>query len=231
MKQGLEAIGADFSEIHAILVTHEHIDHIKALGPIARKYGIPIYATPKTWQAIRLQGRSGEFPIRTVIEFDPDRAFLIRGIRVVPFSTSHDAAQPTGFAFDNGRRKVGIMTDTGYATSGAKEALFGAHTVILESNHDPDLLRANPRYPEQLKVRIAGRRGHLSNADSAAFLSDLVRGGTCQVALAHLSQENNTPELAYDTAAQGLLEIGAVPGQDLNLVIARQEGPVGLLGV
>jgi len=231
MKQGLEAIGADFSEIHAILVTHEHIDHIKGLGPIARKYGIPIYATPGTWQAIRLQRRLGEFPARTVVEFEPNRAFVIRGIRVVPFSTSHDAAMPTGFAFDNGRRKVGLMTDTGYVTSGAKDALFGAHTVILESNHDPELLRENLHYPEQLKARIAGRRGHLSNADSAEFLSELVRGGTRQVALAHLSQENNTPELAYDTAAQVLLEAGIQPGQDLHLTIARQEGPVGLLGV
>jgi len=230
LKSGLEAIGSDFSEIHAILVTHEHIDHIKGLGPVARKYGIPIYATPGTWTAIRLQGRCGEFPARCVVEFEPNRAFTVRGVRVVPFSTSHDAADPTGFAFDNGRRKVGLMTDTGVVPSAAREALRGARTVILESNHDPEMLKANLRYPETLKARIAGRRGHLSNADSAAFLAELVAAGTEQVALAHLSQENNTPELAYDTAAQALLDADVRLGQDLQLSIARQEGPIGLLG-
>jgi len=108
---------------------------------------------------------------------------------------------------------------------------MGCSAVVLESNHDPDMLSINPHYPAHVKARIAGRKGHLNNSDSAQFLSELVRSGTRQVALAHLSAENNTPELAYDTAQMALVGEEIYPGRDLLLTLARQEGPTGLMGL
>jgi len=230
LTDGLRQIGSDLSEIHAILVTHEHIDHIHALGMIARRYPIPIYATPGTWTAIRLQGRCSRVPPASCVEFDPGRPFCVRDLRILPIPTSHDAADPTGYAVDTGRHKATLLTDTGYIPAIAREMIKGSQIVVLESNHDISMLNANPHYPAVLKQRILGRRGHLNNGDASEFLCDLVRQGTTQVALAHLSQENNTPELAYDTAQQTLCGCDILPGRDLLLTVARQDRPVGLLG-
>ena len=202
IENSLENIGESMREISAILITHEHTDHIKSAGSLSRRYDIPIFATPRLWQTYRGFGNIIERNQReyaygmTIGDFSFDF-----------FKTFHDAIQPMGLVIANAGTKLGICTDTGKVTQRMIDYLKNANGLVFESNHDPQLLRQS-RYSSQLKARISGDEGHLSNEDAVEALKKIIGPATKEIVLAHLSEENNRPELAYETAAQRLCDFG-----------------------
>ena len=206
--------GFDMRMVRAILVTHEHIDHIRGVGVLARKYGMEVYASHGTWEA--MADKVGEIPARQRCEFDPDADFYIDKVNVLPFSIPNDAAQPTGFSLTCGGKKVSVMTDLGHTTKDLLSWVEGSDVMLLEANHDIQMLR-DGSYPERLKRRILSNKGHLSNDACGMALTDLINCGTRHVYLGHLSEENNVPELAYSTVAHILETIGAKVGSDVDL--------------
>lgn len=182
--------GLDPDVLDAILVTHEHTDHVRGVERLVRRRRIPVYLTDGTRQEA-----SGLQLLPEVFPFTCGREFRINTLRVHPFSISHDARDPAGFTIGADGVRIGIATDLGQVTSLVREHLRGCRLLVLEANHDPDLLMNGP-YPWFLKQRIRGRTGHLSNQESGGLLADILHPGLEQVILAHLSETNNTPEKA-----------------------------------
>jgi phosphoribosyl 1,2-cyclic phosphodiesterase len=185
----ISAAGADDARIEAILLTHEHVDHVRGARVLARRLGIPVMSTGGTLNAAA--ACLADVPDTQAVRRQ-DR-FSLAGMRVTVFATTHDASEPCGFTFESrlGHR-MGIATDTGVFTAEIAEALAGCHVIGLESNHDERLLASGP-YPPFLKRRIAGDRGHLSNTAAAAALGGLGWKGLSHVFALHLSEQNNTP--------------------------------------
>ena len=208
----------DVSSIRAILITHEHTDHMKGVGVLSRKLRVPVYATEGTWEGM---GRTvGELPSHHRVVIRTDESFFLSDIEAVPFHIPHDANEPTGFRFYIGRHSISVATDLGHFSKFVFQAIEGSDIVLLESNHDPEMLINNPHYPERLKTRILGRKGHLSNDAGAQAAVRLLESGTKHLLLGHLSPENNTPKLAFDTASAALEKAGAVVGRDVTLNVA-----------
>ena len=197
-ESGLQELGLSVNEIDGILVTHEHADHISGLGVIARKYGIPIYATAGTIGAIREAGSLGTLEAGLFHEVQEDRKFTIKDLTVNPMHISHDAAQPVGYRISYGNKKVAVCTDLGAYNDYTVECLKGMDALLLEANHDVNMLQVGP-YPYYLKQRILGDRGHLSNENSGRLLCRILHDGLKTVFLGHLSKENNLPELAFES--------------------------------
>src|SRR5690625_2919060 len=199
-----------FSEVHVdpanltgILVTHEHGDHIKGLGIIARKYNLPIYANRKTWKA--MENSLGKLSLDQKHHFEIGEMKTFGDIDVEPFGVSHDAAEPMFFTFHNNDKKVALVTDLGYVSEEIKKTIENANAYIFEANHDVDMLRMG-RYPWSVKRRILSDSGHVSNEDSGLALSDIIGNETKRIYLAHLSQDNNMKELAKMSVNQILQE-------------------------
>lgn len=189
IERRLGTIGADAAKLDAILVTHEHQDHTTAVGPLARRYRLPVCIHPRTHAAARI-GR-----IEAVREFDTGSSFELRDLQVTPFPLTHDAAETVGFVVDTPTGRIGVATDLGIATRLVADCLRDCRVLVLESNHDERMLRDGP-YPWHLKQRISSRHGHLSNTEAAELLGSLLWEGTDAVFLAHLSETNNDPQLA-----------------------------------
>lgn len=196
--EGVNSLGLDIKDISGILITHEHSDHIGGLGVIARKYGIPIYATPGTRSAI-LDSKSkiGEIDEDLFCDIYPDDNLTIRDITVNPMNVSHDAAQPVAYRFKSENSKAAVVTDLGTFNDYTIESLKGMNALFIEANHDINMLQVGP-YPYYLKKRILGDRGHLSNERCAELLFSILNDNLKAVFLGHLSKENNMPELAYE---------------------------------
>lgn len=222
IEQGLAGIGVQAGDLDAILITHEHSDHIKGLEVLSRKHELPIYTRERTWEAIpgknKLEGRKW-------LAIDQD--FSVGDIDIQAFGISHDAADPVGFCFYYQQSKWVIVTDLGVVTPGVERALTGADLAVVESNHDPELLKNGP-YPAYLKQRIMSKQGHLSNFDTAALLCRIARYKQMQIFLAHLSQQNNRPQLAEQTVGGILAKQGCQPGED---IILRRTYPDAATGV
>jgi phosphoribosyl 1,2-cyclic phosphodiesterase len=217
----LESIGCPPESLTAIVVTHEHTDHMQGVGVLSRRFNLPVYLTAGTLAA-------GSDRLKTIADcrvFEPGRAFTVGDLEVRPFSIPHDASEPVGFTFHHGDRKVGIATDLGFSTALARRHLSACQLLVLESNHDPDML-ANGPYPWELKRRIRGREGHLSNADAGALLEELLqadRGRLLEgVVLAHLSERNNSPDLGRKTGEE-VLERHRLKGKVQLEVAGRRE--------
>ncbi|WDH98718.1 MBL fold metallo-hydrolase [Paenibacillus urinalis] len=190
------------SQLDGILVTHEHSDHIRGLGAVARKYNLPIYANTNTWKAMhKALGKIPEENIR-IMESGEVREF--ESLRVESFGISHDAAEPVGYSFYDGKEKLSVATDLGYMSDKVRLAISDADVLVLESNHDIDMLRMG-RYPWNTKRRIMSDLGHLSNEAAGAALSELLNGRTKRAYLAHLSRDHNMMELAKLTV-RGAME-------------------------
>jgi phosphoribosyl 1,2-cyclic phosphodiesterase len=192
--------------LDAILITHEHADHVGGLRVLARRLKIPIYLTGATYQAYQRSVRDANGN-RVALErhecFASGHAFQIGDITVTPFTIPHDAIDPVGFTFSSEGIKVGICTDLGYMPVSVRDHLRGCHVLMIESNHDLELLRGGP-YPWSVKQRVMSRVGHLSNDALADFLTSDYDGGAEFLILAHLSEQNNHPEIARMTAERAL---------------------------
>ncbi len=187
--------------LDAIIVSHEHADHIKGVGVLSRRFGIPVFISRKTRQAgAYLLGKIDD---SLTHDFECGSDFKISGLTVRPFSLSHDAEDPAGFTVSHNGTKIGIATDLGIATSMVKHHLKGCAMLILEANHDPDMLISGP-YPWPLKQRIRNRTGHLSNEASRELLGEIRHERLSHVVLAHLSETNNTPEQAFRVVGEAV---------------------------
>ncbi len=204
------------TSLTGIVVSHEHSDHIKGVGVLSRRYKLPVYITPETGR--QAAGKMGR--LHQTNHFACDRMFEIDGLKIRPFALSHDARNPVGFTISDNRHKVGVATDLGVTTQLVKEHLQGCHLLIMEANHDMEMLINGP-YPWYLKQRIKGRNGHLSNVDAGELLEVLWHRHLHTVILAHLSEKNNHPEKALEVVSQAVASSPSKPefhvaNQDLS---------------
>lgn len=217
----LAQIGVSPQELSAILVTHEHADHISGVGVLSRRYRLPVYASLGTWAA--MSGKLGAIDAACRVSFEAGEDFSLGDLDVRSFSTPHDAADPVSYTVSAGGAKVAVATDIGAVRESWLREVEGADVLLLEANHDVDTLKAG-RYPYELKRRILGNRGHLSNDEAGKAAAELVRRGVRSIVLGHLSGENNFPELAMASVSCVLNEAGLRPGRDVMLSVARRDG-------
>jgi phosphoribosyl 1,2-cyclic phosphodiesterase len=194
----LGRLGLAPEQLTAVVVTHEHDDHLGGVGRLARKFALPVWATPGT-----LRGLEAMFDGLEVHRIEGYACLCIGAIEVQPFPVPHDAREPAQYVFSDGARRLGVLTDTGCATVHIRRALDGCDALVLEANHDPDLLDRSD-YPQALKQRIAGRFGHLDNAQAAELVAALDCARLQHMVAAHLSQNNNHPDLARAALAAAL---------------------------
>ena len=232
IQQSLERLGISPEEISGILITHEHSDHIKSLRTLSKRTGdTPIYGSKGTLDAIIERylpslGRDVLFYIAP-----EEGAFTIGDIEITPFRLSHDAAEPLGYVFRSGDRRIAILTDTGVVTGSAMEAIREADILVMEANHEENVLLMGP-YPWPLKRRILGEQGHLSNETAANSLAEILRDrinpNPPTIALAHLSKENNTPDLAFLTVKQCLIEHDFTEGIHYRMCVLARDAESGI---
>lgn len=203
VEQLLKERGMSAEELDAILVTHEHADHIKGLGAIARKFDLPVYANEKTWEALDQQIGEIAEANRCVMQTGEMREF--GSLRVESYGISHDAAEPVGYCFYHEEEKLSLATDLGYMSSKVKEKIQDSDVLVLESNHDIEMLRMG-KYPWNIKRRILSDVGHLSNEAAGIGLFDVMTAKTKRVYLAHLSRDHNLMDLARLTVNNMLEE-------------------------
>jgi phosphoribosyl 1,2-cyclic phosphodiesterase len=184
-------LGVSPEALSGIVVTHEHGDHIGGVARLARKYNLPVWLTHGTLR-VQTKAFAGIADIR---EIDPQLAFVIGDLEITPYPVPHDAAEPVQFVFSDGARRLGVLTDTGCSTAHIEQTLSGCDALVLECNHDAELLM-NGDYPYSLKQRVGGRYGHLNNQEAAGILASLDKSRLQHLVAAHLSRKNNTPELA-----------------------------------
>ncbi len=207
-------VGENIEDLRAVFITHEHGDHVNGAGILARKCGLPVYMTAGT--RARLPRVVGALP--RVVEFEAGDTLRVDGFRVDSFSVTHDAADPVSYTVDWGGARLGLAADLGHASNVVRAKLRGAQALVLESNYCPEMLHRSS-YPPAIQQRIRGRHGHLSNPDACSLLASLVHEALRYVVLIHISEENNTPELASHMARH------AIRGAQAEVHIARQNGP------
>lgn len=207
----LARLGLHPRQLDAVLVSHEHGDHIRGVGPLARRHGVPVYLTPGTWAS----GRLGELPERRWIT--PQARFAVKGLAVDPVTVPHDAREPVQFRFQGGgERHLGVLTDLGHPTDHVAEAFAGCDALVLECNHDVRMLAEGP-YPPRLKRRVGGDWGHLANAQAATLLARLGLDRLQRIVCSHLSEHNNRPELALEAL------VPLLDGDESRLMVACQD--------
>ncbi|MCA1011795.1 MBL fold metallo-hydrolase [Halobacillus halophilus] len=210
----LQQVHIDPNELSRILVTHEHSDHIKGLGIMARRYNLPVYANEKTWHA--MEGHIGKLSLDQKFHFNMEETKTFGNLDIESFAVSHDAADPMFFTFHQDGKKVALVTDLGYVSERIKKTVEDADAYIFESNHDVSMLRMG-RYPWNVKRRILGDSGHVSNEDCALALTDILTDRTQRIYLAHLSLDNNMKDLARMSVRNILEERGFHIGSRLEL--------------
>lgn len=223
--EALTSINIDINKIDAILVTHEHSDHIQGLSILSKKYNIPVYANTLTWAAMPNQKEK-------ILEenqnfFENNKDFEIGDLKIHPFDIPHDAANPCGFSIYNGHKKISIATDMGHVTENIMDNLKNSSFILLESNYEPEVLKYCS-YPYSLKQRIDGPTGHLSNISAGKTVANLMNYGVNHVTLGHLSKESNFPELAYKTVTDELIKYD-YKKDDINIDVASRNMPGELI--
>lgn len=220
----LRAVGVHPKTLDAILVTHEHSDHIAGLGVLTRRYHLPIYANEKTWRA--MEKKVGRHRDRDHVVFRNKQPFQIKDIAILPVPVHHDCADPVGYAIRCGKEKIVVLTDTGFVDAYMMNAMRGADIYYLEANYEDLLLRHGP-YSVWSKKRIASEVGHLSNRQSGEVLCEWLEGRGEQVLLAHMSINNNTEECCLHTVSQMLTENGFAVGSRVHVCVAPRCAPSG----
>ncbi len=223
IEAGLRTIDRTCRDIDAVLVTHEHSDHIKGIGILARRYGIPIYTTKGTAAALEEMTQVGKIPEGLLHIIEPESPFKIGDLEIRAFSVSHDAAQPVGYRVECGEKSAAVATDMGEYTDYTVEQLQKLDVLLLESNHDLRMLQAG-HYPYYLKRRIMSEKGHLSNDDAGRLLCRLLHDDIRHIYLGHLSHENNYEALAFETVSQEVT-MGDCPykAADFDISIAHRD--------
>lgn len=218
----LNSIGVNETDLHAILISHDHSDHIKGAGTLARKLKIPLLVSYPTRQGCDVLQKKTE-----AIEFESGYSFTFRDVLIDPFPITHDAIDPVGFTIASREGRIGFATDLGIVTRLVTNKLAGCRMLVLEANHDEEMLLNGP-YPWHLKQRIKSKHGHISNAESMQLLEELLHDGLEGVLLAHLSEVNNSPELPH-AAATALLRSQSCCSP--RLVIGNQYQPSAMLAI
>lgn len=229
--EGLKELNRKPEELDAILVTHEHSDHIRGLGVLARKYGLPVYCSPGTKHAMLSQQMLGSVDESLFHEITPDEYFSIKDLEVLPFRVSHDAAEPVAYRLCQGEKCVAVATDLGYYDDYIIDHLRKLDAVLIESNHDIHMLQAG-KYPYYLKQRILGLKGHLSNDNAGRLLGEILHDDMKAVLLGHLSRENNYEALALATVnAEITLGDNPFKAEDFEIQIAKRDEPSQMIAV
>ena len=227
MKKPYGTLDISASDLNAVVVTHEHTDHIQSVGNISKKFNLPIYATSETFDAMPIQTDKISDCNRKKININEE--FNIGDINITPFSIPHDAANPCGYTFFSDNKKVSIATDIGHMTNDILKHIEGSKFLLLESNYDTEVLKYT-KYPFKLKSRIAGPTGHLSNSMAGKTINYLINTGLKNAVLGHLSKESNFPELAYQTVADELIANGTNI-ENFKLSVASRNTPGNLIHI
>jgi len=231
IETGLNSIGIKADELSGIMITHEHADHIQGLGVMARRYGIPIYATKGTIEGIFESKSIGDIPKELFVEINADKQFCINDLSINPVSISHDAKEPVAYRINNGNRSVGVCTDLGVFNDYIVDSFRGVNSILIEANHDVNMLQVG-RYPYQLKRRILSDKGHLSNENSGRLLCRLLHDDLSTIMLGHLSEENNLAELAYETVRlEIMMDECKYQPEDFELIVASRNERSKLIAV
>ncbi len=231
IEEGLNSIDLAGKDIDGILITHEHSDHIAGLGVLSRKYGIPIYSTRKTIEAIKLYKPLGKVDEDLFNEVTPDERFMINDIEVEPNSIWHDAADPCCYIFRNNNKKISVATDLGNFDDYLIHKLEDSDVLFIEANHDIRMLEVGP-YPYYLKQRILGNRGHLSNERAGQLIKRLLNDHIASIMLGHLSKENNHVDVAYETVSVELIgNMYSNDIRDFNLQVAKRDTTSTLVSI
>lgn len=225
IETALNSIDVNINDIDAVIVTHEHSDHIKGLTTISKKFDIPIYANKETWDAMPQVGEK----TKNQNLFNINEKFEIGDLKIIPFSIPHDAANPCGFNIFYNNQKISIATDIGHIDKKIIKNLEESSFILLESNYDPNILSYS-KYPYSLKQRIAGPNGHLSNEAAGKTVSYLLNFGLKNVMLGHLSKENNFPELAYKTVIDELYA-NNFDENKIKIAVASRSNPSEILNL
>jgi len=224
----MAGIDRSMKKVDGIFVTHEHSDHIKGIGVVARKYGTPIYANEKTWRA--MDGLVGNIPLDQRFQFDMETVKSFGSIDIQSFAVSHDAVDPMFYVFHENGRKLAVITDTGYVSDRMKGFIRGADAFVFESNHDVSMLQVG-RYPWSVKRRILSDVGHVSNEDAAVAMSEVVDQKDTRIYLSHLSKDNNMKDLARMSVTQTLETCGIRTGEFVHLYDTDADQPTELVTV
>ena len=218
----LQTLGLDPRQLSAVLITHEHVDHIKGAELLSRKFQVPLYTNEKTGkEMLQLMKRPQEIQLQC---FQTGKAFTLGGVEVTPFPVSHDAVEPVGFSLRAYGRQISTATDTGCITQAMLDEITDADLLLLEANHDENILKMG-KYPWFLKQRILSRQGHLSNEAAGEAIVHIASrlSKPRQILLGHLSKENNFPEMAFETVKNVMEEHRLFPGSQLQLHLLQRD--------
>lgn len=222
IQEALKSIDVDPGTINYILVTHEHSDHTKGIGILSRRFNLPIYANTNTWNNMKKD--LGEIKEENIRVFNTDKDFELGDMGILPFKISHDSSDPVGYCFYHLNKKISILTDTGIVSDEVKKTIRGSNLLMLEANHDIEMLKVG-KYPWFLKKRVLSEVGHLSNEDAGKVLAEVFTDNNEQILLGHLSKENNFPELAYQTVANIMGEMGINIHKDITIDLTYRDKP------
>ncbi len=226
INEGLHHLELCLQDVNAIFLTHEHIDHIKAIGTISRKYGIPVYGTLETLQEVLMNRSLGVVPKDLLHPILPDHPMKVGDLKIRAFSIDHDAANPVGYRIetDDGSKKAAVATDMGHYTPYVQEHLMDLDVMLVEANHDLGMLASGP-YPVSLKRRILSDHGHLSNDNAGSLIDETLNQRIRHVFLGHLSKENNLPMLALQTVKHQIdASESEFHADDFDITVAKRDG-------
>lgn len=227
MRKACGSLNSSISSLNAIIVTHEHTDHIQSVGNLSKKFNLPVFATAQTFDAMPKQ--SDKIADNNKKSINIDEKFSIGDIEILPFSIPHDAANPCGYTLFSDNKKISIATDIGHMNNNIIKHIDGSEFLLLEANYDPEVLKYT-KYPFKLKSRIAGPTGHLSNKVAGQTINYLIKSGLKNAILGHLSKESNFPELAYQTVIDELICNGTNL-DNFNLSVASRYYPGKLIHI